>query len=99
MVIFRVPPLARRQDLRDHLPLPPLLADQLRHLPRYALLLRVVVEDAAAVLGAGVRPLAVGGRGVVHPVEEFEELSVGDLVWVEGYLEGFGVCLGSQCHP
>ena len=51
-----------------------------------------MVEDAAAVLRADVRALAVGGRRVVHAVEVLEQAAVGDLGRVEDDLEGFGVC-------
>ncbi len=48
-----------------------------------------MVENAGSVLGTGVWSLAIRGCGVVHAVEEFKELAVGDLGWVVGYLEGF----------
>lgn len=79
---------------RDAPALPPLLLRAVRHIPRNLLLLGVVREDRAAVLGAGVSALAVRGRRVVHFVEELEETGVGDEGGVEGYLQGFGVCGG-----
>ena len=94
MILLRIPPLARLQNLRRYLPLPlpPLLAHLLRHSFRLNLLLGRVREDGAAVLGARIHALAVRRRGVVHLVEEFEEGAVGEGGGVEGHLEGFGVC-------
>ena len=54
-----------------------------------------MVENGAAVLGAGVHALAVWGGGVVHFVEELEEGGVGEGRRVEGHLEGFGICSSS----
>lgn len=93
MILLRIPPLACGQDLRrDGAAAPPLLLRLLCHLLGRLLLFFVVVEDGAAILRAGVAALPVLGRGVVHLVEELEQLAVGDLVGVEGHLEGFGVC-------
>lgn len=92
MVHLRIPPLAGRQNLSHHGPLrPPLPADLRRHLARRRLLLRVVVEDGAAVLRAAVRALRVRGRRIVHAVEELEELAVRQLRGVVVHLERFGV--------
>ncbi len=77
MILLRIPPLTRGQDLRDDLALPPLLIHQLGDLLRDGLLLGIVIEDAGAVLAAAVGALPVYRRGVVHAVEEFEELAVG----------------------
>lgn len=96
MIILRIPPLPGLQDLRrNRALLPPLPLHLLRHALRLRLLLRGVVEDGAAVLGAGVHALAVRGGGVVHFVEEFEEGGVGEGGGVEGHLEGFGM----SCPP
>ena len=85
MIILRVPPLTRLQDLRAHSPLlPPLLLHLLCHLLGNRLLLGRVVEDGAAVLRACVHALAVLGRGVVHAVEEGEEGCVREGGGVEG---------------
>ena len=92
MISLRIPPLARRQNLRNDLPLPPLLIRQFRDLSRYPLLLRIVVENTGTVLRAGVWTLTVRGCWVVHLVKEFDELAVGDLLGIVGYLEGFGIC-------
>ena len=92
MVLLSIPPLSGLQDLGDDAALPPLLVDFLRHFLGDGFLLVVVVEDAGAVLGAAVWTLRVEGCGVVHAVEEFEELAVGDLGWVVVELDGFGVC-------
>ncbi len=82
MIILGIPPLARRQDLRNNLPLPPFLISQLRHFTCNTLLFRRVVEDSGPVLRAGIWTLTVGSGGVVHAVEEFEELAVGDFAWI-----------------
>lgn len=92
VVVLGVPPAAGGQDLGDDAALPPLLADGGRDLAGDALLLGRVREDARPVLRPHVRPLAVGRRRVVHPVEELEELLVRDLGGVVDDLRGFGVC-------
>ena len=93
MILLGVPPLAGLEDLRRNGPLlPPLLLHLGRQGLRLGLLLGGMVEDGAAVLGAGVHALAVQGGGVVHFVEEFEEGGVGEGGGVEGHLEGFRVC-------
>lgn len=79
MVILSVPPLLRGEDLGDDLVVPPLLVCFFCQLPRGFLLLGVVVEDPRAVLGPPVGALLVGRGGVVHPVEEGEEVGVGDF--------------------
>lgn len=93
MIILRIPPPARLQNLRRNGPLllPPLLLGLAGHEFGLGFLLGGVVEDGAAVLGSGVHALAVRGGGVVHFVEEFEEGGVGEGGGVEGHLEGFGV--------
>lgn len=92
MVVLGVPPLAGLEDLRDDLAAVPLLVGFLGHVLGDLLLLRVVVEDAAAVLRAHVGPLAVGRRRVVHAVEVLDQAAVGDLRRVVDDLERFGVC-------
>lgn len=91
MVILRIPPLTRLDNLRTKRLLVPLLANLLRDIVRNLVLLLAVRENRAAVLGANIRALAVEGCGVVHAVEEFQKLAVADDRGVEGYLEGFGV--------
>ena len=87
MIILRIPPLTRLEDLGRNGPLlPPLLLNLLRHALRFRLLLRRVVEDGAAVLRPRVHALAVFGGGVVHLVEEFEEGGVGEGGRVEDHL-------------
>lgn len=98
VVVFGIPPLAGRQNLRDDLALPPLLVNELGHFLGDLLLLGVVVEDAGAVLRASVRTLAVQRRGVVHPVEELQEFLVRDFGRVVGYLESFGIWSGKCQH-
>ena len=71
VIVFGIPPLARGQDLRDHLTLPPLLVHQLGYLLGNFLLLGIVEEDGRPVLRARVGSLSVPRRGVMHPVEEF----------------------------
>ena len=87
MIILRVPPLARLQNLRRNGALfPPLLLHLPRHALRLGLLLRRVVEDGAAVLRPRVHALAVRGGGIVHLVEEFDEGGVGKGGGVEDHL-------------
>lgn len=92
VVLLGSPPLASGSKLGDDAVLPPLLVGLGGDLTGNLLLLRVVVVDGRAVLGAGVGTLLVEGCGVVHAVEEFEELLVRDLFGVEDDLGGFGVC-------
>lgn len=54
VVLLRIPPLSRRDNLRHDLALVPLLVRQLRDLLGGLALLLVVEEDGAAVLRAGV---------------------------------------------
>lgn len=77
VVGLSIPPLAGREDFSGNLALlPPLLLDLLCDFS-CDLLLRVVVgEDAAAVLAADIGSLTVFGGGIVHAVEEFEQLLV-----------------------
>lgn len=98
MVLLGIPPFPSLQDLGDDAALPPLLVDFLCHLFGDGFLLVVVVEDARAVLGSAVWTLGVEGCGVVHAVEEFEELAVGDLGWVVVELDGFGVASTSTAN-
>jgi hypothetical protein len=91
MVILRIPPLARRQDLGDDLPLPPLLVRLLSHVARDLLLLRVVVENPGSVLCAYIWALLVGCRWVMHAVEEFKELSIRDFLGVIQDMQRFSI--------
>lgn len=77
VVGLSVPPLACGQDLGGNLSLlPPLVLDLLCDFPGNLLLLVVVGEDAAAVLRANIGTLAVFGCGIMHAVEELEQLLV-----------------------
>jgi len=98
VIVLCIPPLTCRQDLRNNLPLPPLLIRLPRHLPRNTFLLRIMIENRTPILRAGVWALAVRGRGVMHLVEEFEQLAVGYLVRVESDLEGFGMSSTTRAH-
>ena len=92
VIRLRIPPLARRQNLRRDGPaLPPLLLRLLRNLPRLPLLLLAVVEDRGAVLRARVHALPVLRRRIVHLVEELQQRAVRQLRGVEGHLQGLGV--------
>ncbi len=91
VVILGIPPLLRGQDLGHNAGLPPLLVDFSRHFARNLFLLRAVEEYSAAVLCPAVGALRVERRGVVHAVEELEELAVGDLGGVVDELGGFSV--------
>lgn len=94
VVLLGGPPLAGGRNLGDNLALPPLGVCLFGDFAGDALLLVVVEVDGGAVLRAGVGSLAVEGCGVVHAVEELDELAVGDLGWVEDELCGLGVCWG-----
>jgi hypothetical protein len=91
VIILRIPPLARGQDLSYNLSFPPLLIRPLRHLPRNSLLFRIMIEDSTPILRPGIRPLAVRSCRVMHFIEKFEELAVCYLRGVEGNLESFGI--------
>jgi hypothetical protein len=54
-----------------------------------------VVEDATAVLRAGIRALSVGCRRIVHLVEVLQQCRVGDLGGVKDDLAGLGICKSS----
>lgn len=92
MVLLRIPPLPRWQDLRRNTTLPPLLVHLVGNIARNLLLLGVVVENGRAVLGTNIGSLAVLGGGIVHLVEELEEGAIGDFFGVVDYLQSFGVC-------
>lgn len=91
MILLGGPPPAGGRKLGDDAPLPPLLVDLPRHLPRHLLLLGVVEVDGGPVLRPRVGALGVERRRVVHLVEELEQLAVRDLFRVEDDLRGFGV--------
>lgn len=91
MIVLRVPPLPSLYDLGRDLAVIPLLIDLGCDLTRNFLLLSVVVKDARAVLRAAVVALAVECCGVVHPVEELEDLGVAQFRRVVGDLCSFGV--------
>lgn len=94
VVLFSGPPLSGGRNLGDNLALPPLGVCLFGDVAGDALLLLVVEVDGGAVLRAGVGALAVEGCGIVHAVEELDELAVGDLGWVEDDFCGLGVCWG-----
>lgn len=71
VVIFRIPPLTGRNNLRRKSLLIPLLRYLVRNLLRNLVLLIAMREDGTAVLRTDIRTLAVLGRWVVHAVEEF----------------------------
>lgn len=91
MICLRIPPFARRQNLRNNLPLPPLLIRQLCDLSRNTLLLRIMVEDSRTVLRPCIWTLTVRGGRIMHLIEEFEELSVSNLARIICNLQSFGV--------
>ena len=92
VILLGGPPLACGGNLGDNLALVPLVVCLCGDVAGNLFLLVVVEVDGGAVLGAGVGALLVEGGGIVHAVEEFEELAVGDLGWVEDDLGSFGVC-------
>lgn len=92
VILLSGPPLAGGRDLGDDASLPPLGIGFCRDVARNLLLLGVVEVDGGAVLGASVGALGVEGRGVVHGVEELEELCVRDLGGVKDDLSSLSVC-------
>lgn len=76
MVLLGAPPLARRGDLGDNAPLPPLGVGLFCDVAGDLFLFGIVEVDGGAVLRARIGALAVERRGIVHHVEEFEELAV-----------------------
>lgn len=78
VVLLGIPPLLGWEDLSDDLTTPPLLVGFLGDLLGNLLLFIVVIEDAAAILRATIGPLLVVRGGVVHLVEELEDLGVGE---------------------
>lgn len=92
MIILGIPPPARLQNLRrDLATLKPLLLRQIGSLLGLGFLLRSVVEDRGPVLRARVHALAILGGGVMHLVEELQQVGVRDEGRVECHLEGFGI--------
>lgn len=93
MIIFRIPPSARLQNLRrDRARFPPLFLSLFCHGAGDATLLGCVIEDSAAILGTGIAALSIFGGWVVHFVEKFDQAGVGDYRRVKGHLESLGVC-------
>lgn len=92
VVRLRIVPLAGRHQLCDNLAAPPLLVGALGDILRNGLLLRRVEEDGTAILGASVRALVVQLRRVVDGVQVLDQLSVRDLLRIEGDLQAFGIC-------
>lgn len=81
MVLFGVKPIASRDNLCDNFfSFEVQLLNLCGDLSRSLLLLWRVCKDCRAVLCASVRALAVEGRGVVHAVEELDQVGVLDLV-------------------
>lgn len=98
MISLRIEPLARRDNLgHNKLALVMLLLDFSSDPFGNLLLLGGMVKDGRAVLGADVGALGVEGGGVVHPVEEFDQVGVVDLV-IRGVVDLECLCvLGRSC--
>ena len=92
VIVFSVPPLPGGEDLRNDLPLPPLLISQLCDFLCDFLLIIVMIKYSGAILRAGIWALSVGCCGVVHFVEELQELAIGNLLGIIGHLKSFCVC-------
>src|SRR6266852_7169771 len=64
-----------------------------------ALLLRNGIKDRGAVLGAGVRTLAIPLRGIVRDGEKnHQELAVGELRRIVDDADGFSVAGNAHAH-
>lgn len=91
VVLLSRPPLSSRGDLCDNLAIVPLGVGLCRDVARNGLLLGGVEVDGGAVLRASIGTLGVESGGVVHAVEELEQLTVRDLVGVEDDLSSFSI--------
>lgn len=93
MIILRIPPSARLQNLRrDRARFPPLFLGLFGDGAGDATLFGCVIEDSAAILGTGIAALSIFGGWVVHFVEKFDEAGVGEHRRIKGHLESLGVC-------
>ncbi len=99
MIVFGLIPLPGRNNLGADLAIPPMVAPLLLRtccdIFRYLLLLFVVEEYRATVLRTLIRPLHVRRRRVMHSVEEFNQLSIADLIRIVDDLQGFGIYIAS----
>lgn len=92
VVCFRVPPFTRGKDSSNNLAsLPPLFANFLRDVSRYLFLLLVMIKYATSVLRSPIWALLIFGCWVMHLVKELEQLTIGNLLGIEDYLERFSV--------
>lgn len=99
MVVLGIIPLRRRANLSsDGLPFVPLLADLLLYLFRNLLLIIVLVKYCRSVLCSCVGTLSVHRGRIVHPEKVLHELSVGNLLGVEGDQERFGVTCTTRAN-
>lgn len=99
MILLGIPPVAGLEHLGRHLPAVPLVIGLCGNFLCNLLLFLVVIEYGTSVLGARVIALAIARRGVVHAVEELNQLRVGDLCWVVDYLCCFGILTQKTCQP
>lgn len=91
VILLGIPPLLGWEDLSDDLATPPLFVGFLGDLFGNLLLFIIVIEDTAAILRAAIGPLLVVRRGVVHLVEELEDLGVGETGGIVDQEGSFGV--------
>ena len=96
MVLLGIPPLASGQDLRHYCAFPPLLVDLFRYLPSNLFLFGIMEENGTPVLRTSVGSLLIYCGGIVHPVEELDQLSVSDLGRVEDNLGGLSICISKN---
>lgn len=92
MILFGIPPLASLEYFGRHLAAVPLFINLGGDFFCNLLLLRVVVENGTAVLGARVIALTIFGGRVVGAVEELNQLFVGDFCGIVNDLGSFGIC-------
>lgn len=98
MVCLSSPPLPLTWRVKlcgdGSLPPPP------SHLVRYALcdlqLFVIMSKHGTSVLSASVSALSVLGGWVMHGVEEFDKLLVGDDGRVIYHLDGLGICFSAK---
>lgn len=91
VILLSSPPLASRDDVGNNAAFPPLVVGFGGDFAGNGLLLCVMEVDSRAVLRTPVGTLGVQRGGIMHLIEELDELTVGDDCWVEHDIGSFGM--------